>query len=251
MTPLVTIGASLFWTTLTSGLDAVKVFVIMAYLFLIYQPLFFLLNWLPTWGIVQASSLRIQTFLLLEEHQDSREFTNFRQRQYVEDTEKHALAANVSDEYEDVKRKPRCIVFANVTVLSKTGDRPVLQSLNLSICRESLVMVIGPVASGKSVFLKTIIGETLLLEGEILIDVERFAFCDQNAWLPNISIQATILGESPLDLPWYLEVLHVCALEDDIERLIDGDQTLVGTNGSALSGGQIQRVVSLADETVR
>ncbi|KND89223.1 ATP-binding cassette transporter abc1 [Tolypocladium ophioglossoides CBS 100239] len=41
---------------------------------------------------------------------------------------------------------------------------------------------------------------------------------------------------------WYRKVLWACALEEDLAQLEDGDQSLVGSAGTALSGGQKQRV---------
>ena len=37
-------------------------------------------------------------------------------------------------------------------------------------------------------------------------------------------------------------VLSVCALEQDLKELPDGDLTMVGDHGAALSGGQKARV---------
>ncbi|CRG87654.1 Cu2+-exporting ATPase [Talaromyces islandicus] len=44
------------------------------------------------------------------------------------------------------------------------------------------------------------------------------------------------------DLRRYREVLHACALEDDLATMSNGDESLVGSQGIILSGGQKQRL---------
>lgn len=52
------------------------------------------------------------------------------------------------------------------------------------------------------------------------------------------------LADSWFDEAWYTMVIHACALEKDFEQLPDGDQSMVGSRGIALSGGQRQQLVS-------
>lgn len=42
---------------------------------------------------------------------------------------------------------------------------------------------------------------------------------------------------------WYTKVFHACAYDTDIETLSEGDSTKVGSAGTALSGGQMLRIV--------
>ncbi len=111
----------------------------------------------------------------------------------------------------------------------------------------SLIMVVGPVGCGKSTFLKSLIGEVPLREGEIYCKYPDVAFCDQPTWIINASIQDNITAHSPhLDDEWYSSVIHACALDTDLEQMPRGHDTIVGSHGSMLSGGQKQRLVSEA-----
>ncbi|RYP53067.1 hypothetical protein DL768_001844 [Monosporascus sp. mg162] len=108
---------------------------------------------------------------------------------------------------------------------------------------DSLVIVIGPVGSGKSTFLKTLIGETYALEGELRLPTARIAYCDQTAWITSGTIRDNIIGESEIrDEEWYSTVIHACDLEPDLSQLSRGDETVVGSKGVKLSGGQKQRI---------
>jgi len=108
----------------------------------------------------------------------------------------------------------------------------------------SLVIVIGPVGSGKSTFLKTLIGETYALEGELRLPTARIAYCDQTSWITSGTVRDNIMGESGIyDEEWYSAVIHACDLETDLAQLSHGDKTIVGSKGVKLSGGQKQRIV--------
>ncbi|KAI1348977.1 ABC transporter [Xylaria sp. FL0043] len=122
----------------------------------------------------------------------------------------------------------------------------VLENVSCTVTQGSLTMIIGSVGSGKTTLLKAILGEVPYENGKIGVLDCRMAYSAQPAWLPNMTILEAITGlprdGQNLDQKWYNTVLHACALDHDIHLLPEGDQTLVGSAGSALSGGQQQRV---------
>jgi ATP-binding cassette, subfamily C (CFTR/MRP), member 1 len=65
---------------------------------------------------------------------------------------------------------------------------------------------------------------------------------DQTPWLLSQSTQKNILGFANLNTEWYNAVVHACTLGNDIRLFPLGDQTLVGSNGISLSGGQKLRL---------
>ncbi|KAI0814150.1 ABC transporter [Xylaria sp. FL0064] len=122
----------------------------------------------------------------------------------------------------------------------------VLENVGFTVTQGSLTMISGSVGSGKTTLLKAILGEAPYGNGKIGVLDCRMAYSAQPAWLPNVTILEAITGlprdGQNLDQKWYNTVLHACALDHDIYLLPEGDQTLVGSAGSALSGGQQQRV---------
>ena len=68
------------------------------------------------------------------------------------------------------------------------------------------------------------------------------AYCAQQAWLVNNSIEQNILFGSSWDPERYSAVIAACALRTDLEVLPAGDNIMVGEKGIKLSGGQKQRV---------
>ena len=73
----------------------------------------------------------------------------------------------------------------------------------------------------------------------------KIGFVSQNTYLIDDSILNNIvLGKHRKDLDYNLidEILKDCKLYDFVNQLEDGINTIVGERGSALSGGQIQRI---------
>ncbi|KAH0281060.1 P-loop containing nucleoside triphosphate hydrolase protein, partial [Aureobasidium melanogenum] len=121
-------------------------------------------------------------------------------------------------------------------------ETPALSNLT-SIIREGTVnMVVGPIGSGKTSLLLGLLGEIQSLKGFVRIRNTDVSYCQQSAWLPNSTIKNIIIGTLPYDETWYQTVVFSCALELDIARLIDKDETLIGSRGLTLSGGQRQRL---------
>jgi ATP-binding cassette subfamily C (CFTR/MRP) protein 1 len=137
------------------------------------------------------------------------------------------------------------VVFSVVNgTFGWTSGTAVLRNINLNVPKSMFVAVVGPVGSGKSTLLKALLGETSMAEGVIHTPSSQIAFCDQNAWITNITMRVNIVGPSEFDGPWYETVLHACALKDDLKALSEGAECLLGSRGVALSGGQKQRIVS-------
>lgn len=133
----------------------------------------------------------------------------------------------------------------NVSFSIKLEEEPILKDLAFSIRTSTLTMITGKIGSGKTMLLLGLIGELETL-GRLKPLTEAVAFCSQTPWLVNGTIEANILGLSKeeIDGTWYKTVLHACALDRDFQQLRDGDQSLVGSKGLTLSGGQRHRVVS-------
>ncbi|ETN38505.1 uncharacterized protein HMPREF1541_06540 [Cyphellophora europaea CBS 101466] len=159
------------------------------------------------------------------------------------------------------------VEFTGATI-SWPSDKPEeedlfkLRDLNLEFPKGELSVVSGRTGSGKSLLLSSIIGEAEVLGGSVAVPkppkaAERYdskatkrdwiipssiAYVAQIPWIENATIRDNILFGLPLDNERYQKVLHVAALEKDLDMLEDGEQTDIGANGINLSGGQKWRV---------
>lgn len=134
-----------------------------------------------------------------------------------------------------------------------------LGELDLSFPQGQLSLVTGPVGSGKSTLILSLLGETVLLTGKIFMPDDRanrdlcpvdpttglsdtVAYCSQTAWLVGATIRENIVFGAEWDQRRYDDVIYACALERDLEIFDLGDATEVGEKGTTCSGGQKARI---------
>ncbi|XP_043293739.1 ATP-binding cassette sub-family C member 11 isoform X3 [Cervus canadensis] len=118
---------------------------------------------------------------------------------------------------------------------------PELHKINLVLSKGTMLGVCGNTGSGKSSLLSAILGQMHLLEGSVGVH-GSLAYVPQQAWIIEGSVRENILMGSQYDEAWYLQVLHCCSLNHDLEILPFGDMTEIGERGLNLSGGQKQRI---------
>jgi len=133
------------------------------------------------------------------------------------------------------------IVFKDVSCSYGQGEKIVLKNISLNIKPGSLMMVAGPVASGKSNLLKAILGDMTNRKGTQLVSASK-AYVPQVPWTALGTVRDNILFGKPFDAAYYRKVIHACALEPDLKLMPDGDKTWIGERGGNLSGGQKQRI---------
>ena len=161
---------------------------------------------------------------------------------FVNETELETLSTHP---IQSARNSDDIIILKNAAFGVNEEGAPITHGLNLDVRRSSLAMVIGRVGSGKSTLLKGLIGELPLSAGSMQSIFTESAYCEQQPWLANASIQNNILGYSTMEAKWYETVIKSCALDKDFAALQFGGLTLVGSKGITLSGGQKARVVRL------
>ena len=134
------------------------------------------------------------------------------------------------------------LMLSNVTSLWNCNDEiTALKDISLKISKNELVMITGPVGCGKSALIGTILGELNIIKGT-LTNPWNVAFVPQCPWIFTGSIRENILFGKSLHEASYHVAIEASKLNDDLENLPDGDLTVVGERGVALSGGQRSRV---------
>jgi ATP-binding cassette, subfamily B, bacterial len=131
-----------------------------------------------------------------------------------------------------------------------------LADINFTIERGSLVVVSGPVGSGKTSLLRALIGLLSIDEGSVLWNGEpvqdRAAFftppqCAYVSQVPRLFAESLAdnlrLGHTLSDDDVH-NAIELAAFERDVADLPSGLDTLVGARGVRLSGGQAQRAAA-------
>jgi ATP-binding cassette subfamily B protein len=126
----------------------------------------------------------------------------------------------------------------------------------LEVQQGDFVVITGRVGSGKSTLLRALVGLHSATSGSVKIDgqlVEErakqrqsnvFAFVSQDPRLFSESIRNNILSGFEDDRDELAETVHTAVLEQDLDALEDGIDTMVGRRGVTLSGGQVKRVAT-------
>lgn len=150
---------------------------------------------------------------------------------------------------DDTNEKADQVTNAMASGLGRQDQAQRLRLDSFVVKRNQLVCIVGPVASGKSSVLRALLGDMQLLQARSCqlnlkgsSPSSQLSYAPQTAWLLSETVRENIVFGRPLDLAWYNEVLRRCCLHQDLERLPDGDMTVVGEMGVSLSGGQKQRV---------
>lgn len=135
------------------------------------------------------------------------------------------------------------IQLSNVTLNFPTQDN-VLRKVNLSVKKGESVALIGPVGSGKTTLIKTLLGEYTPSSGVVAVPKSYLkAYVPQDPFLFHGTLEENItLGHLPESQNTLDEALHASCLEHDLEFMPNGLHTEIGEGGGNLSGGQKQRV---------
>lgn len=129
-----------------------------------------------------------------------------------------------------------------------------VHDVGFDVRRGQLVVITGPVGSGKSVLLRALLGLVPLHEGTVMWnqnpvgDLSTLMVPPRTAYVPQVPRlfseplgDAVLLGLPATGLD---QALTLACLDDDLKDMPHGRQTMVGPKGVRLSGGQIQRTAA-------
>ena len=136
------------------------------------------------------------------------------------------------------------------------SEKKILKELNLKIKKNTITGIKGESGSGKSTILNILTGLISPNQGKILIDGKRhtlsskawqskIGYVSQNTHLLDDTIKTNIAFGSDI-FQINEDLLNDCikksGLENFVKNLPDGVDTIVGENGTKISGGQMQRI---------
>ena len=134
----------------------------------------------------------------------------------------------------------------------------ILKDINLKVEAGELVAIVGASGSGKSTLLKLLLKFYAPNEGDILIGGRNLAQVDSTHWRTHCgvvmqdgfifddTIKRNITESkslSSIDEDRLESALEISNLKETIEGLPMKEETEIGRNGMALSGGQLQRIL--------
>ncbi|KAF9435418.1 hypothetical protein BGZ76_006323 [Entomortierella beljakovae] len=150
----------------------------------------------------------------------------------------------------------------NHTTSPKPETKLILRNISISIQKNELLAVVGPVGCGKSSFCMALMQEMTLVSGTLDVGHHQplqdntqqwpitISYSAQSPWILAGTIRSNILFGSKFDRERYDKVISACELNRDLSLFPNGDATIIGERGVILSGGQRARV-SLARAAYR
>jgi len=131
-----------------------------------------------------------------------------------------------------------------------------IEGVHLSLERSSFTVITGRVGSGKTTFLRALLGllpkdrGEIRWNGELVEDPATFFVPPRSAYTAQVpllfseSLQDNILMGLPEDKVDLQASIHLAVMEPDLEELEHGLDTMLGAKGVKLSGGQRQRTAA-------
>lgn len=166
-----------------------------------------------------------------------------------------STSSSVSEASASAVARFSSLVFRNVSFTYPGESSPALQEVSFELRAGEHLALVGPSGAGKSTlaslllrFLEPQAGE-ILVDGQPLSEIPRAAWQAQVAWVPQApylfhdTIAANLRIAKPQATLEELEAATRAAhLDEFIRSLPQGYETVIGEEGTRLSGGQAQRL---------
>ena len=151
--------------------------------------------------------------------------------------------------------KDHSIIFERVSFRYDDAAKDALHQINLKIGEGEHVAFVGPSGGGKTTLASLIARFFDVTEGAVKIGgvdvrdipskelLEQVSFVFQDSKLLKMSIYDNVrMGKKDASREEVMEALKNAQCEDIIEKLPDGMDTIIGTKGTYVSGGEAQRL---------
>ncbi|CDZ99030.1 putative multidrug resistance ABC transporter ATP-binding/permease protein YheI [Jeotgalicoccus saudimassiliensis] len=176
---------------------------------------------------------------------------------------------HVLDETDDLKAggeetvKETNFNFNEVSFKYPTGKHNSLENITIELNKGETLGIVGRTGSGKSTFIKQLLKIYPEGTGDLVIDGinisnlnreklrEKLGYVSQENILFSRTVRENIMfGKPDATEAEMMEAIRLSAFDEDLKRMPEGLDTLVGEKGVSLSGGQKQRI-SIARSLIR
>lgn len=149
----------------------------------------------------------------------------------------------------------KSLILKNVYFGHNNSPKYILHNINIAIEQGKITAIVGASGSGKSTLLKILSRLYKPTSGDFFIGNTNMSSVDLGAWRNKLgvvnqnsdvfkeTIKDNIILGSEYEMDRFYDVIKQVNLQDEIESLPAGFNTLMGENGRGLSEGQKQRIM--------
>lgn len=212
-------------------------------------------NSIPSISALYEQIIKADEYILQHPEADAQEL--YQKRNRLIDRRGNLKDVN-ENSYEDIENAKfdRELQIRNITFRYNGTEQNVIENSNLTISKGDAIAFIGTSGAGKSTLADIILGLLVPQQGAVYIDgvditsiPEKWArtigYVPQSICLFDASIEENVafgVSKDKIDLERVKEAISRAELEEFVNSLPDGIETIVGDRGARLSGGQRQRI---------
>ncbi|MCW6675186.1 ABC transporter ATP-binding protein/permease [Aerococcaceae bacterium NML171108] len=166
---------------------------------------------------------------------------------------------STSDDMEEdgelILDQPEVIEFKNYDFKYANSEQNVLKQINIRLEKGKTLGIVGKTGSGKTTLVRQLLRQypvgsgNLLINGQPVTDYQRSSVEAQIGYVPqehvlfSRTVQANIeIGKANASRKEIDYSVAAASFTQDLERMSEGYETLVGEKGVSISGGQKQRI---------
>lgn len=178
-------------------------------------------------------------------------FLRINENRQLEDEEELLSIGNTS-----ILPEKKTISLENVHFQYTQNSPLVLRNIYLQIPEDKITAIVGGSGSGKSTLLKLLVRLYKPSYGEIKMDTMNVNAINLRQWrnlcgvvmqdgkmFSDTILNNIVLDADRIDYDWLREVCRIAQIEDEINAMPKGFETIIGETGRGLSGGQKQRLL--------
>ena len=178
-------------------------------------------------------------------------FLRINEIRQLEDEEELLSIGNTS-----ILPEKKTISLENVHFQYTQNSPLVLRNIYLQIPEDKITAIVGGSGSGKSTLLKLLVRLYKPSYGEIKMDTMNVNAINLRQWrnlcgvvmqdgkmFSDTILNNIVLDADRIDYDWLREVCRIAQIEDEINAMPKGFETIIGETGRGLSGGQKQRLL--------
>ena len=184
---------------------------------------------------------RLQAFLLSDEHYNN---------QNINTLEKNDIAIKFDNSTFGIK-KIKQQKEDNINLGFKNnndennikGEIKLLENISLTIKKGDFIAVTGNTGSGKTCLLNAIMNNYHIISTDSNPEINgEISYCPSQSWMMTESIKNNIIFFSEMKNKKYEEIISLCHLKKDFEKLSEGDETIVNSTCASVSEGEKIRI---------